>query len=262
VLILSGNRFTAQLVRQLFFGLGMRDIAVAPDPAEACERLSISRLDLVVADTGPATYDPLASLLCLRGLADERQSHIPIILLTAANLVLSRSISMLDGAAQITKPLSNKPFADAVLRCLLHIDGVEEISPFAAQEPDGRKTTLILSANPYTIQVVRGLLLPLGLSDVAVAKDALEAEQKVAQTHFDFVVADHGLAAFDTLDFIETHKQVARTLCETPVLLLSADLSERLASRALKAQVRAIVAKPIDAEGFVRRVARVLEVGR
>jgi CheY-like chemotaxis protein len=263
VLILTGNKFTGQLVRQLFFGLGMRDIAIAPDPAEARERLGLSRLDLVVADTGPATYDPLDSLVSLRSITDEHQAHVPVILLVTPNLSVPTQLSAVPNVAQVVKPLSNKPFTDAVLRCLFHIDGVEETSPMAAPLARERKTTLILSANPYTVQVVRALLLTLGLADIAVAKDKEDALAKVAKTHYDFVVADHGLGAFDTLEFIAGRRnEKGGPLSETPTLLLSADPSAALVSRAREAQIQTIIPKPIDAEAFTRRVARVLGLAR
>jgi CheY-like chemotaxis protein len=262
VLILTGNRFTGQLVRQLFFGLGIRDVAVAPDPAEARERLSLSRLDLVVADTGLATYDPLEPLVALRTLSDERQAHIPVLLLVTPNSSLDASYRSLENLIQVAKPLSNKPFTGAVLKGLLNIEGEEAVVHGGPVQRE-RKTTLILSANPYTVQVVRALLLTLGLSDVAVAKDVLEADDKVTKNHFDFVIADYGLTAFDTLGMIEAHRaDKTRPLRETPVMLLSSDPSAALVARARHANVQAIVPKPIDADAFSRRVSRVLELNR
>ena len=107
------------------------------------------------------------------------------------------------------------------------------------------------------------MLLTIGLSDVAVAKDPAEAEQKIIRTHFDFVIADCGLSAFDTLGIIEGQRVGEKQpLAATPVLLLSSDPSAALVSRARNAGVQAIVAKPIDAEAFARRVARVLTLTR
>lgn len=254
VVVLSANRFTSQLVRSLFFGLGMQDVSVAGDPSAARERFEVTGFDLVVADTGAATFDPFDTLQVLRGLADQRRAATPVILLAAPGA--DASDERLSGIHRLPKPLSNKEFSRTVLRVLLNVE--DEHPERRETAPAGRRvTTLLLSGNPYTAQVVRALLLTMGLSDVAVAGTPADAERRLSDQQFDLVIADAGPASFDGLAMLETIRAVGG-FAEKPVLLLASSPSQSLVERARAAKVRAIATKPLDPDGFAERVRKLI----
>ena len=256
VVVLSANRYTSQLVRSLFFGLGMQDVAVADHAGNALERFQLRRLDLVVADTGPATYDPTEALRTLRGLTDERQAGVPVILLTTAGLPVPMGLKT---THEIQKPLSNRPFRQAVLRFLLNIEDPTQAGEAKAAAP--KTTTLLLSGNPYTAQVVRALLPTLGLSDLAVAATSSDAELKLSNACFDLVIADSGPASFDALTMVEAFRsRPGAKLAQKPVILLASNPSAGLVERARAAQVKAIATKPLDPEAFGERVRKILSL--
>jgi CheY-like chemotaxis protein len=257
VVVLSANRFTSQLVRSLFFGLGMQDIAVVANAALSLERFQLCRLDLVVADTGTATFDPIEPLSALRSMADQRQAALPVILLTTQGQAPDRSLANVHA---LRKPLSNREFKQVVLRLLLNIEIDRQEAGSARPEPS-RATTLLLSGNPYTAQVVRALLLSLGLADLAVAGNPDDAEQKLAGARFDLVIADSGPASFDGLAMVEAiRRRPGGPLGGKPVLLLASNPSAALVERARSAQVKAIATKPLDPGAFGERVRRILSV--
>lgn len=257
VVVLSANRFTSQLVRSLFFGLGMQDVAVVSDAEGAMERFQLCRLDLVVADSGAATFDPTAALSALRALGDQRQADTPVILLTTPGQAPTIALSHVH---EIEKPLSNKEFKQAVLRLVLNIE-LDRLEGGLAKPTAQRMTTLLLSGNPYTTQVVRALLLGLGLADLAVAGTRDDAEQKLASANFDLVIADSGPTSFDGLAMVEAiRSQPDGRLGAKPVLLLASNPSASMVERARSAQVKAIATKPLDPEAFGERVRRILSL--
>ena len=258
VLVLSANRFTSQLIRSLLQGFGLRDIAVASDTARALDRLQLDKLDLVLADTGSATFDPFATLAALRLLPDQRQAGIPVMLLTTPSAELPEdAITSLGSIHRLPKPLSQAQLEKAIYKLLLNIDPRQEQT--GPRPATMRLTTLLLSGNPYTAQVVRALLLSLGLSDVAVAATASDAEQKLSNAGFDLVIADSGPASFDGLAAVEAIRERAGTpLVTTPVLLLAANPSASLVDRAKAADIKAIATKPLDPDAFADRVRKIL----
>jgi len=261
VLVLSTNRFTSQLVRSLFFGLGMQDVTVAAEPEQALEHLQIGRIDLMVADSGPATVDPFGTLAALRLLGDQRQARAPILLLTTPGFTLPEAaIAALDNIHRIPKPLSSGQLSKAVLKFVFNIED-EPKSALAVRQAALRVTTLLLSGNPYTAQVIRALLLTLGLSDLAVAGTADDAEHKLTDGSFDLVIADSGPASFDGLAAVEAARSRAGTaLADTPVLLLAASPSASLVDRAKALEVKAIATKPLDPGVFAERVRKILSL--
>ena len=255
VVVLTANRFISQLVRTLFFGLGMQDVAVADTAEAALERFELCKLDLIVVDTGPATFNAAAAVKALRSLGDSRQAGLPIIVLTGPGIAWPGDLKMIQ---TVSKPISTKEFKRVVLRLLLNIE-VEQDEGLCARPAPARMTTLLLSENPYTAQVIRALLLSLGLADVAIAATKNDAEDKLASAGFDLVIADSGPASFDALATVEAiHGRVGATLAAKPVLLLASNPSAGLVERAKAAQVTAIATKPLDPDAFGDRVRKML----
>ncbi len=83
-IIISGNKFTCQLVRTLLPAIGLTDIEVCNEPGDAEHRLTTWRFDLILVDAGPAAgFDWLALLEMVRGLQDQAQARMPGILLVS-----------------------------------------------------------------------------------------------------------------------------------------------------------------------------------
>jgi CheY-like chemotaxis protein len=82
--MISGNKFTCQLVRMLLANIGITEIDVSHEPGHAEHLLTISRFDLIVVDAGAASgFDWLALVEMLRALPDKAQADTPAVLLAS-----------------------------------------------------------------------------------------------------------------------------------------------------------------------------------
>src|SRR5882672_10187343 len=83
-IVLSGNRFTAQLVRTVLPSMGISNIEASTEPGHAENELSTWYFGLIIIDAGPAAgFDWLALAEMVRGLPDPRQADTPMILLVS-----------------------------------------------------------------------------------------------------------------------------------------------------------------------------------
>jgi PleD family two-component response regulator len=122
VIIISGNKFTCQLVRAVLPSIGIADISVSHEPGDAEHQLTISRFDLIIVDAGPAAgFDWLALVEMVRTLPDKRQAETPAVL-----LVSNPTKELIERAKPIhIRNVVAKPFTAGVLnghvKCALGI---------------------------------------------------------------------------------------------------------------------------------------------
>jgi len=107
VLVVSGNRFTCQLVRSLLRGIGIQNVEASHDLDEAREQLRYFRFNLLILDAGPAAgFDGMRFLELIQFFPAKLQTT-PVVLLTAQ---LTRHqierIQTLQVKHVITKPFS------------------------------------------------------------------------------------------------------------------------------------------------------------
>jgi CheY-like chemotaxis protein len=120
VIILSGNKFTSQLVRTLLPDLGINTVEICHEPGHAEAQLTTWLFDLVIVDAGPASgFDWLAMVEMLRTLPDKKQADTPAILLVSQP---TKELVTRAAATQIRHVVA-KPFTAGVLyghiRCAL-----------------------------------------------------------------------------------------------------------------------------------------------
>jgi CheY-like chemotaxis protein len=83
-IIISGNKFTCQLVRALLPNIGINSIEVSNEPGDAERQLTTWRFDLIIVDAGPAAgFDWLALVEMVRTLPDRKRAETPSILLVS-----------------------------------------------------------------------------------------------------------------------------------------------------------------------------------
>lgn len=257
VLVLSANRFISQLVRSLFFGLGVQDVAIAATADTAMDRCRSEVLPgLVMADTGMSTFDPKPALDLLQKESKRRQLSIPMILLASSGVS-----PILTGASPIVleKPICNQKFVDVVNKAVLNIESAKNSKPDSSRTARiGKATTLLLSENPFIVEAVRASLTGMNLPDVSVAGNPEDGAAKLGRLAYDLIVADMGPSSFDGLACVEKALAAGLPNPATPVALLTSKPSPALVERARAANVKALLMKPFDSKTFADRVRKLV----
>ncbi len=82
VLVVEDNRHMARLVRTLMSSIGLRNVTIAHDGAEAFEALMSNYYDLLITDLAMEPIDGLEMTKMIRNSSDSPNPTIPIIMMT------------------------------------------------------------------------------------------------------------------------------------------------------------------------------------
>lgn len=205
--------------------MGLGDVTVAQTAEDASVCMTTRVFDLVVVDSGPDTFDPLAAIRAMRALPDPSRAETPIVVLIAAvDLGFLAAVKQNRVEFAVTKPLAASVFTDRVFRALQKRLGT---SPARLGEPiirlmKARYTLLILTSNRGTSQLIRNVLTGLGRYDVRIAEDPRDARQQLAKGQVDVIMVDTGPATYDGLALIEELRDYRdRRTANLPVVMLA-----------------------------------------
>lgn len=215
-LIVSENKFAARLVRELLFGIGIGEIEDATTVADAEAALKEHSFDVVIADFGPATFDPAPAIKAMRALPDFQQAHTPVVALLAdTDQSRLREIKAAKIEFAVMKPISAGVFSDRVVRALRH--------RWSRRGPEipGR-TILLLSSNPKIGHYVRAALPGDQRYDVEIACDHGMARQSLEDDPIDLIIVDGASGPYDCLKTVQwLRHQTERAYGDLPVLFLA-----------------------------------------
>jgi signal transduction histidine kinase/CheY-like chemotaxis protein len=146
----------------------------------------------------------------------------------------------------------------ALLRCLWPADREDSARTEPAEEVRFSARVLVAEDNPVNQVVARGMLEALGCDVVLVAdgREALEAARKDA---FDLILLDLQMPVMDGVEATERIRGASTPESETPIVALSADLTEATRERAQRAGIDGFVAKPFSRPELASALARFLE---
>jgi signal transduction histidine kinase/CheY-like chemotaxis protein len=146
----------------------------------------------------------------------------------------------------------------ALLRCLWPAG--REVAPRTEPSEEVRFSARVLVAedNPVNQVVARGLLEALGC-DVAVVTNGREAVEVMHKDAFDLLLLDLQMPVMDGIEATERIRGASPREAETPIVALSADLTEATRERAQRAGIDAFVAKPFSRSELAGVLARFLE---
>lgn len=248
-LVVTENKFTARLVRELLFGIGVGEIEDAPSAASATSALNERSFDLVIADFGSATFDPAPVIKGMRALPDAERAHTPVVaLLAGTDNGLLREIKAAKIDFAVMKPISSGVFTDRVVMALRN--------RLSRRGPDpSSRTVLLLSSNPKIGHYVRSALPGDRRYDVEIACDHGMARQALEDDPIDLIIVDGAVGAYDCLKTVQwLRQQTARAYSELPVLFLAPqDANVPALPAALR--ISAVIPKNFAADALAKAVA-------
>ena len=120
----------------------------------------------------------------------------------------------------------------------------------------GVSTILVIEDYSDTREFLSGVLRSYGYK-VIEAEDGLDGLVKAIAHYPDLIIMD---LALPQMDGIETARRIHAepNLARTPILVVSAYLTEEVKADALSAGCVEVIAKPFDAAALVEKVARTL----
>lgn len=115
ILIIDQNNHMLSIVKVLLKGLGVRNIHVAKDAADAFVTLQNIQIDILIIDHMQATFDGIEFCRLIRKAEDSPNVFLPIIMLTAnteRNFILQARDA---GVTEfLSKPISAKALYDRI----------------------------------------------------------------------------------------------------------------------------------------------------
>ena len=224
----------------------------------ATHRLDPSRLALRVTDTGLGLNpSQLAELfqpfnrLGREGGASEG---------TGIGLVISRRLAELMGGS-----LAAEPGAEQGASFVLHLPLARAPQPGADPQTDtpapargyGERRVHYIEDNGTNVEVMRGILSHRPQIRLEVSNLGLPGLEALRQHHPDLLLLDMHLPDMDGLTLLHQLKADPATAA-IPVLVVSADATPQRIERALAAGALQYLSKPLDLDGFLALVDRLL----
>jgi CheY-like chemotaxis protein len=130
-----------------------------------------------------------------------------------------------------------------------------------ARETRFSARVLVAEDNPVNQVVARGMLESIGC-DVVVVDDGREAVEAARKDAFDLILLDLQMPIMDGIEATEQirgGRGAGRPEAETPIVAISADLTEATRERAQRAGIDGFVAKPFSRSELAAALARFLE---
>jgi two-component system chemotaxis response regulator CheY len=105
------------------------------------------------------------------------------------------------------------------------------------------KKALVVDDMPWMRMVIRSLLNHIGDIDTVEAADGHEALKYLSVCHVDILICDWNMPGMTGLDVLKAVRQELQ-LHDLPVLMVTAEYSQRQVADAIKAGVTAYISKP------------------
>lgn len=227
ILVVSADDSATRSIRTQLAGMGLNELTIARTADEATAYMTTRVFDLVIADSGPATFDPLAAINAMRALPDPSRAETPVVVLIAAvDLGFLSSVKEVRVEFAVTKPLASSVFSDRVFRALQKRLGAPaaRLGEPVIRLMKSRYTLLILTSNRGTSQLIRNVLTGLGRYDVQIAEDPRDARIALTRGKADVIIADTGPATYNALPLIgELRCHRDRRIANLPVVMLAPD---------------------------------------
>jgi len=149
----------------------------------------------------------------------------------------------------------------ALLRCLEQPDPDVTAPTEPAREARFSARVLVAEDNPVNQIVARGMLEAVGC-EVVVVEDGRQAVEAALKDSFDLIFLDLQMPLMDGIEAMEqirSGRGAGRPGVTTPIVALTADLTEATRERAQRAGIDGFVAKPFSLSELIGVLARFLE---
>jgi two-component system chemotaxis response regulator CheY len=124
------------------------------------------------------------------------------------------------------------------------------------------QTVLVLDDNRFQQQVLRMILMGLGVKNVATAKDVDEALQILSEQKFDLVVADYRLGGKSGADFTRLVRGARAGDRFIPIIACTSDTMPEVIRELRDAGADEILGKPVSAQAVAAKIDAVINARR
>ena len=105
-------------------------------------------------------------------------------------------------------------------------------------------------------RVVRDMLRVIDI-DMAEAEDGETGLKMIAEAAFDLVLMDLRMPGIDGLTAIRRLRAMAAPACDTPVIVVTADMAADLRARCQDAGANDVLQKPVALNGLIDAIGRI-----
>jgi signal transduction histidine kinase/CheY-like chemotaxis protein len=213
--------------------------SLAADIVVADARLGVDRVDAALRELAGAPR-----LVLLRGMADPvHEADVPA------------------GSSRVERPVLPSQLVACLVAARTADAARSRPGPAPSAQPRFTGRVLVTEDNAVNQLVARGMLEALGC-EVVVARDGSEAIEAARKQTFDLVLMDLQMPVMDGVTATRALRERASDGERTPILALTANLTEETRDLAQRAGVDGFVAKPFSREDLASALARFLEPTR
>ena len=180
---------------------------------------------------------------------EEREGYVPNVVYSCGSIIHNHELVIPYAMSD-----TSSTFATVALDDLLELLVPTDYKVLANQKETSKGSILVVEDEVFNQKMVAQILKSAHY-DVAVASDGVVAIMELAKSKFDLILSDVAMPNFDgyqLLDFIKQHK------INIPVAFLSGYTSEEEIKRGLSLGAVEYIAKPVQAEDLLSKIAAIL----
>ena len=132
------------------------------------------------------------------------------------------------------------------------------IRPAYPQIKNLNKKQILLVEDNHVNQIVAKKFLTKWNAEICIANNGKEALEIINQKHFDIILMDLHMPIMDGFEAI--HKLKKNPSFNTPIIVLSADISENSALRTKELDIQGIIYKPFEPENLYHQILKLLQL--
>ena len=241
ILLIEPSATQRRIIESKIREVGNEHIESVSTPDDAWESMKSATPDLVVSCM---YFDRMTGCEFLQRIrADEQLKDVPFMLISSEtrfeNLEPAKQAGVM---AILPKPFSVSDLKMALQATAEYIDPEE----FDLDDFDAENTrVLVVDDSPTARKHISNLLRKMGMQKITLAKDGLEAIEKLNNSMFDIVITDFNMPKMDgerLTSYIRNHSEQS----SIPIMMVTSENNEARLDSVLKSGVSAICDKPFD----------------
>ncbi|MFW5857457.1 MAG: hybrid sensor histidine kinase/response regulator, partial [Planctomycetota bacterium] len=256
VLVVDDDEALRRVVSAVLEGQGC-EVVCAPGGVEAMEYARAGDIDVVLLDYSMPGMDGLAVLRELQ----LRQPDLPVLMVTALHSADLARTAILAGAREcISKPVNNDKLLFLVRKYGAHDDShTPAESEREAAAVLARRPHVLVVEDDEVIRDVYGLVLSRAGFELTAVADVADGLRRTEDHYFDLILLDLEVPHPEELKAVRTFRANNPF---TPLIISSPEVSDDMLRHGHHAGASRVLLKPINPDGLVREVTRLLSIYR
>jgi CheY-like chemotaxis protein len=209
--------------------------------------------DLGVLDLCMPGMDGLELASCIAD--DPALAGVPLVLMTSGPAVTEAETRAASIAAAMTKPVLMSRLRLTLERVIADRAPLDAGTAPGPELPDSRGVVLVVDDSDVNQLVAAGLLAHLGYT-AEVAEDGRQAVERFEQCAYDAILMDVQMPVLDGYDATREIRRLEKGLRRTPIIAMTATVTEGERERCLEAGMDDYLPKPIQKDAVSAMLER------